>query len=233
MINSKTPNKSVLIKFNDGKHVYDRIHMDFLGPFRGKTYLIIPDSFSKLPEVYEMSKIDSKNTIDELRDCLSRYGLPNTIVPDNGSSLVSAEFKNFCTVDGINHITSPPYHPATNGAAENSVKSFRIAMNTLLTNNSYPRGMSTLVSKYLFSYRNTPHTVTGETPSKLMFSRKIKTRLDFLTRSASDKAEEWQIRYHHGERMTSFEEGEIAYVRDYRNPQKPSWTKAVIVSKLG
>ncbi|KAG5867545.1 hypothetical protein JTB14_003243 [Gonioctena quinquepunctata] len=33
--------------------------------------------------------------------------------------------------------------------------------------------------------------------------------------------------------MTSFEEGEIAYVRDYRNPQKPSWTKAVIVSKLG
>ncbi|KAG5877566.1 hypothetical protein JTB14_011893 [Gonioctena quinquepunctata] len=133
----------------------------------------------------------------------------------------------------MNHITSPPYHPATNGAAENSVKSFKISMNELLTDNSNPHDMSTLVSKYLFSYRNTPHTVTGETPSKLMFSRKIKTRLDFLTRSASDKAKERQIRYHHGERMTSFEEGEIAYVRDYRNPQKPSWTKAVVVSKLG
>lgn len=234
MINSKTPNKSTLLKFNEGKHVFDRIHIDFLGPFRGKTFLIIIDSYSKWPEVYEMQKLDSAATIEKLRDCFARFGLPNTIVSDNGRQFVSFEFENFCKLNRIVHVMSPPYHPSTNGAAENGVKSFKNALSKFLcdTKTSF-QGFSTLVSKYLFSFRNTPHCVTGETPAKLMFSRKIKTRLDFLTITAQDKARERQIKYHHGNRMINFEVGELVYIRDYRNPNKPTWTKAVVEQRLG
>lgn len=233
MTYSKNPNKVPLIKFEEGKQVFDRIHVDFLGPVKGKTFLIITDAYSKWPEVYEMTKMDSITTIDKLRDCFARYGLPNTIISDNGPQLVSTEFEHFCTTNGIKHTTSPPYHPATNGAAENSVKTFKSALNKLLMDSScYNLSISALVSKYLFSYRNTPHCVTGETPSKLMFLRKVKTRLDFLSRSAAEKARENQIKFHHGNRNVNFEEGELVYTKDYRNV-KPKWVQAKIVRKIG
>lgn len=231
--NSINPPKACLIKFDEGKHVFDRIHIDFLGPFHGKTYLIITDSYSKWPEVYEMSKVDSLNTIQKLRDCFARFGLPNTIISDNGTQFVSEEFKTFCKNNGIVHLTSAPYHPSTNGAAENSVKSFKYALNKMLSDKSNAQDMNTLISKYLFSYRNTPHCVTGQTPSKLMFLRKIKTRFDFLSTPDVLKARERQIRFHRGNRMLQFEVGEKVYVKDYRSTVKPIWSKGIIIDVLG
>ena len=99
---------------------------------KGKTYLIIVDSFSKWPEIYEMSKVDSATTIEKLCDCFARFGLPNTIVSDNGTQFVSAEFERFCELNKILHIKTTPYHPSTNGAAENGVRSFKNALNKLL-----------------------------------------------------------------------------------------------------
>ena len=40
--------------------------------------------------------------------------------------------------------------------------------------------IKTLISRFLFSYRNTPHTQTGKAPSELMFNRKVNTRLSLL-----------------------------------------------------
>uniref|UniRef100_A0A1X7T7F0 Integrase catalytic domain-containing protein n=1 Tax=Amphimedon queenslandica TaxID=400682 RepID=A0A1X7T7F0_AMPQE len=50
------------------------------------------------------------------------FGLPDTIVSDNGPSLVSQEFESYLTQYGIRHITSSPYHPASNGLAERAVQ---------------------------------------------------------------------------------------------------------------
>lgn len=230
--NSVNPPKASLIKFQEGNHVFDRIHIDFLGPFHGKTYLIITDAYSKWPEIYEMSKMDSSHTIDKLRDCFARYGLPNTIVSDNGTQFNAQEFKTFCKNNGISHVTTAPYHPSTNGAAENSVKSFKYALNKMLSEEYSNKNMSTLISKYLFSYRNTPHCTTNQAPSKLMFGRKIKTRFDFLTNSEALKARERQIKFHKGNRVLQLEVGEVVYTKDYRNT-KPKWTKAVIIDKIG
>ena len=36
------------------------------------------------------------------------------------------------------------------------------------------------ISKFLLNYRNTPHSTTGETPSKLMMNRIIRTKLPSL-----------------------------------------------------
>ena len=119
---ANNPNKAELIKYKQCKEVIERVHMDFLGPLKGKYYLIIMDSFSKWPEVYAMSKINSEDTVNNLRDFCSRFGLTKKIVSDNGRQLVSEEFENVCKMNKIKHVTSAPYHPTSNGAAEDAVK---------------------------------------------------------------------------------------------------------------
>lgn len=43
-----------------------------------------------------------------------------------GLILVTAEFKQFLTKNGINHVTIAPYHPSSNGCAEPFVQSMRV-----------------------------------------------------------------------------------------------------------
>ena len=63
---------------------WERIHVDFAGPFEGVTYLVVVDAFSKWPEVFIMPTMTSEKTIQILRSLFSRYGLPQILVSDNG-----------------------------------------------------------------------------------------------------------------------------------------------------
>ena len=95
--------------------VWQRIHIDFAGPFLGHMFLLVIDSHSKWLEVFVMSSTTSIKTIDTLKSLFARYGLPEQIVSDNGPQFTSDEFKSFCKSNGIRHITGAPYHPSTNG----------------------------------------------------------------------------------------------------------------------
>ena len=82
---------------------WKRLHVDFTGPFLGKTFFILVDAHSKWPEVVTMSSTTSQSTIEVLRS-FSRYGLPEQIVSDNGTQFTSDEFAQFMERNGIKHI---------------------------------------------------------------------------------------------------------------------------------
>ncbi|CAI6355727.1 unnamed protein product [Macrosiphum euphorbiae] len=174
----------------------DRVHLDFLY-LNNKNYLVWIDAFTKWPEVIEMSKMNSGYLIEKLREIFGRFGLPNKIISDNGPQFRSSEFIEFCKQNGIVFYTSPPFHPATNGAAENAVKSLKRGIYKALKD-KINKGVtvSTLINRYLFMYRNSPHWTTNECPAKLMFGRKLKTRNEV------------------------FKEGDVVYARDFSNPNK-------------
>ncbi|XP_046387450.1 uncharacterized protein K02A2.6-like [Ischnura elegans] len=230
MTNSINPKKCEVINWPETKEAFDRNHADFLGPSKGKQYLIVTDSFSKWPEVYEMAKLDSETTIEKLRDIFARFGIPKLLVSDNGRQFVSQEFVNFCAVNKIKHVTSAPLHPATNGAAENAVKTFKYSLYKLLSDDKHKGcSLNTLINRFLFSYRNTPHWITNESPSYRMFNRKVRSRFDYLKETTLDCK---PSRRPSG-REVYFDVGEIVYATDYRNANRRVWQKCRVEEVLG
>jgi len=95
---------------------WQRVHIDFAGPFMNRTFLLI-DAHSKWPEVIEMDSTTAQKTITELCKLFAAYGPPEQIVSDNRPQLfVSDGFVTFVKMNGIKHIRCVPYHPSCNGA---------------------------------------------------------------------------------------------------------------------
>ena len=113
------------------ERAWSRIHVDYAGPFMGHMFLVIIDAYSKLMDVHPVSTATSAATIEKLRITFANQGLPDVLVSDNGTCFTSSEFQTFMNRNGIKHITSAPYHPASNGLAEKAVQTFKNGMRKL------------------------------------------------------------------------------------------------------
>ncbi|XP_037978548.2 uncharacterized protein K02A2.6-like isoform X1 [Plutella xylostella] len=229
--NHKNPPKTPLKPWPVPPSPWYRLHADFLGPFHNKMYLVIVDSYSKWPEAFEMSNIGAARTVEILKALFCRYGFPVHLVTDNGPTFTSAEFNKFCQTLNIKHTFTPPYHPATNGAAERFVETFKSHV-TKIKESGIP--IASAINLFLFDYRNLPHSTTGVTPAKLMLGREMRNRFSLLRPPpVSDKAYEMlekQRKYTSGHRDVSFMIGEKVMVRDYRGGHKP-WIQGNIVGE--
>ncbi|GFX29953.1 uncharacterized protein K02A2.6 [Trichonephila clavipes] len=107
---------------------WQKIHVDYAGPFMGKMFFVVSDAYSKGIEVIPMKNITASFTIHHLRILFAHNGIPLTLVSDNGASFTSYEFRHFFKLNNIKHITSAPYHPATNGQAERIVQLFKASL---------------------------------------------------------------------------------------------------------
>ena len=158
---------------------WERVHVDFAGPVMGKMLFVVTDAdaHSKWPEVCVMDSTTSSKTITVLREMFARYGLPRQLVSDNGPQFTSSEFKQFLHCNGVKHITTAPYHPSSNGAAERLVQTVKQAIRA-----GHQKGvpLERTLAVFLLQYRSTPHATTGLSPSTLFFGRSLRTRLDIL-----------------------------------------------------
>lgn len=124
-----------------------------------------------------MNSTTTEATIKVFSNVFSRFGLPYQIVSDNGPQYISAEFREFLKKLGVVHTFSTVKHPATNGAAENFVKTFKRKLKILLKNGER---VQDAIDRILFDYRSMKHCTTGESPAKLMLGRELRTRFDLL-----------------------------------------------------
>lgn len=245
LAHSKSPPKTKLINWPYPDSPWERIHIDYLGPFMNKNFLVITDAYTKWLEVFIVNKTTSSNTIQILRSIFARFGLPKFLVSDNAAQFTSDIFQNFLKKNGIVHRTGAPFHPATNGAAENSVSTVKNAIRKAVEANK-SSDLHLILSRFLFDYRTTAHCTTGESPANLMFGRRIRTRYDTwkptdhiitennldVKRFVSDK-QKMQRKNYKGNRVISFKIHQTVMVRDYRLINKPKWIKGIIYKKLG
>ena len=63
--------------------------------------------------------------IDQLHLTFDTHGLPKMLVADKGSVFTSEEFSTFTKQNGIHHVKSANYHPASNGLVEWAIQTFK------------------------------------------------------------------------------------------------------------
>ena len=152
----------------------------FAGPFLGHNFLVLMDVHSKWMDVQLMTSTTSATTMEKI--LLSTHSLPTKkIVTDNGSAFTSHEFRQFMQQNGIKHIT--------NGLAERAVQTFKRAIERMPDIPIQER-----LSKFLFTYRLTPHSTTGVAPAELLMGRRRRARLDNLHPDLAEHVEHRQAK---------------------------------------
>ena len=106
-----------------------------------------------------MPIIISRDTIISLRHSFATHGLLHVIVSDKGTSFTSNEFKTFCTMNGIRHITTAPYHSSPNDPAKQAVLMFESSMKIICKSSS--SDLVTSVNRFFLKYRSIPHSFTS------------------------------------------------------------------------
>ena len=207
---------------------WQRIHVDFAGPFFGYYFLIMVDARSRWPEVHKMASITASNTIAIFRRVFATHGLCEVIISDNGPPFASTEFRNFMQSNGIKHIRTPPYSPKTNGSAEKFVRTFKDFMRKVRNN----RGdIEKKISQFLLGYRTTPHSVTKMTPARALFGRELNTLLKLVHPDLANSMAFSHPSTFDQSKRRELSVGDPVMVRDYRSNK--AWQKGVILCRLG
>ena len=147
--------------------------LDILGPFPRATgnrlfVLVAVNYFTKWAEAEALANIrdtDVKKFV--WKNIVTRFGVPNSLVTDNGLQFDSKAFRTFCSELGIRNKYSTPAYPQSNGQAEAVNKTI---LNGLKRRLDGVKGRwAEELPSVLWAYRTTPRRSTGETPFSLTY----------------------------------------------------------------
>ena len=151
------------------------IAMDLISPLpKTKTgataILVITDRYGKLCRAIPLKKTDSTTVAASmLNNWFYPYGLPDTLLTDNGSQFISAFFEYVCSVLGIKRIGTTAYHPKTNGQTERYNKTLEKRLRIYA--DDHLADWDTFVQKVTYGYNCQVHKSTGVTPFTLALTR--------------------------------------------------------------
>ena len=228
--NQKSPAAAPLHPWSYPTHPWARLHVDHAGPFLGKQFLIVIDTYSKWLEAKPVPSVSLHTTIIVLRSIFATHGLPETIVSDNGTAFTSMEFADFTRRNGIRHKFTAPYHPSSNGLAERAVQTMKTALKKATA-----ADVETRLICFLFQYRITPHSTTGVSPAELLMGRRPRSHLDYIYPSQGSKVfhKQMQQKAAHDQhtQFRKFEVSDLVFARNYFGTNK--WIPGTVTAIRG
>ncbi len=164
---------------------WSKIGMD-LCQLDSRIFLIAVDYYSNYVEVVKLMSTVAKAVVKSVMEIFARFGIPDTVVTDNGPQFSGAEFEAFAKSWGFEHVTSSPRYAQSNGKAENAVKTIK---------NLFQKCKADHTSDFfaLLNWCNTPTKGLGVSPAQRLFGRRCKTLLpmvDTLLRPRYDQTSE-------------------------------------------
>ena len=94
-----------------------------MGPFKtargGLTHLLVAvDKFTKWIEAKPIKKLNGPTAVTFISDITIWYGIPHSIITDNGTNFAKGALANFCATQGIRLHLASVAHPQSNGQVE-------------------------------------------------------------------------------------------------------------------
>ena len=158
-----------------------------VGPLKGGSYkkkylLVMVDKFTKWIEAKPVKTAEAGPVIDFISSVVHHYGVPHTIITDNGSNFTADEVKTWCANLGIKLGYASVYLPQTNSQVEWA--------NGLILSGIKPRLVRSLkesdkqwveeLDYVLWGLRTTPNRTTRYTPFFMVYGAEAVLRCDII-----------------------------------------------------
>ena len=197
--------------------------------WNNKNFLAVADRFSGFLWCQQLRNTKTDNVTRALQDIFNDFGYPTAIQSDNGPQF-RGPFKEFCEQLGIQHITSSPYHPESNGLAESAVKILKHLL-------SKSKKDKSCFASALAAWRNTPKS-DAPSPAELMFGfRQRQPGLPYLRKPTFIARETHeQTRHQHretaytrrgGRALPNYKPGDPAFLKT-----EDGWTEEVTIKDV-
>jgi transposase InsO family protein len=137
----------------------------------GTKYLVMVDYFSNYIELNNLEgDTTSENVIRHIKQNIARHGIMDILVSDNGPQYSSSKFVEFTQKYRIQHLTSSPLYPQSNGLAEKAVQTVKkVLMKCRETGED--------IYLALLDLRNTPRDGEIGSPMQRLMGRRAQTLL--------------------------------------------------------
>ena len=149
--------------------------LDFIGQInppssKGHRFVLVPtDYFTKWTEVVPLKNMTHREVIEFIIEhIIHRFGIPQTLTTDQGSSFISKEVHDFAEAYKIKILNSSPYYAQANGQAESSNK---ILIKLIKKIEENPRRWHEVLSEALWAHRISRHGATKVTPFELVYGQ--------------------------------------------------------------
>ena len=161
--------------------------LDMVGPLKGgshkkKYLLVMVDKFTKWIEAKPVKTTESGPVIDFISGVVHHYGVPHSIITDNGSNFTADDVKTWCSKMGIMLDYASVYHPQTNGQVERA--------NGLIMSGIKPRLVRSLkesdthwvedLDSVLWGLWTTPNRTTEYTPFFMVYGAEAVLPYDII-----------------------------------------------------
>jgi transposase InsO family protein len=145
--------------------------LDLVGPLQkapgGFTHLLVAiNKFSKWIEVQPLTSIRSEQVVAFFTNIIHRFGIPNSIITDNGPQFTGTKFLDFCEDHHIHVDWAAVAHPMTNGQVERANDMILQGLKPRIYNdlNKFGKRWIKELPSVVWSLRTTPSQATGFPP---------------------------------------------------------------------
>jgi transposase InsO family protein len=150
--------------------------LDLVDPLQkapgGFTHLLVAiDKFSKWIEVQPLTSIGSEQAVAFFTNIIHRFGVPNSIITDNGTQFTRKKFLDFYEGHHIRVDWAAVAHPMTNGQVERANGMILQGLKPRIYNNLNKFGKRWIkeLPSVVWSLRTTPSRATGFSPFFLVY----------------------------------------------------------------
>jgi hypothetical protein len=147
--------------------------------------------------------LQSKESDESLRHFwkyISLFGVPKTILTDNGTEFKNCLMEYFCNALGIDHKVTSSYNPRVNGKSERVNGTFSQMIRTVAE--KFPSDWDLWIPYCVLAYNTHRHSTTNIAPYTLQFARDCNDFIDFSKLEPQTETENFlfqranEIRHH-------------------------------------